>query len=177
MTRPLTFAYIYILLGIAVCFAAKITMPAAIEESEIIQAAAIVEPITIIAEPMIELEPEAASRYPDITESERDMIAALVYLEARGECIEGQQAVAEVVLNRVLSEYFPDTIEKVIYQENQFTPAQYIAITVPTQTQYDVVDAAMSGNSILPLEVIYFSTSAQNSRVWGAIENHVFCYA
>lgn len=119
---------------------------------------------------------EGSSRYPAITADEREMIAALVYLEARGEPFSGQQAVAEVVLNRVISGRFPDTVSGVIYASGQFTPAKRIASTTPTQTQYDAVDAALNGPNILPTNVVYFSTSAENSRVWGKIGHHVFCY-
>ena len=41
--------------------------------------------------------------------------------EAEGECEEGKRLVIDTVLNRVDSEYFPDTVYKVVYQENQFS--------------------------------------------------------
>lgn len=69
-----------------------------------------------------------------ITEKERETLARLVYLEARGQSYLGQKAVVEVVLNRVLSDEFPNTIDDVIYQKNQFSPAKYIETTTPTQT-------------------------------------------
>ena len=40
------------------------------------------------------------------------ILACLVYHEARGESFEGQVAVVEAVLNRMLSDYFPDTVEE-----------------------------------------------------------------
>lgn len=51
-----------------------------------------------------------------ITENERETLARLVYLEARGQSYLGQKAVVEVVLNRVLSDEFPNTIDDVIQQ-------------------------------------------------------------
>ena len=50
---------------------------------------------------------EPESRYAPVTEEERELIARIVYLEARGEPTQGQQAVAEVILNRVAAEKFP----------------------------------------------------------------------
>ncbi len=47
---------------------------------------------------------------------EKQCLAEAVYYEARSETIEGQKAVAEVVLNRVRSKHFPDTICGVVYQ-------------------------------------------------------------
>lgn len=65
---------------------------------------------TVTAEPEEETSPE--SRYTGITLSEDDvdLLARIIWLEARGECFEGQQAVAEVVLNRLMSDAFPDTL-------------------------------------------------------------------
>ena len=58
-------------------------------------------------------EPEPENRYAPLHISDEDVyiLACLVYHEARGECFEGQVAVIEVVLNRMLSDYFPDTVE------------------------------------------------------------------
>ena len=51
------------------------------------------------------------------------LLAALIYCEAGNQCYEGKVAVGSVVLNRVNSSRFPNTMEKVIYQSGQFTPA------------------------------------------------------
>ena len=55
------------------------------------------------------------------TESEAYLLARLVHGEARGESYTGKVAVAAVVLNRVRSASFPNTISGVIYQRNAFT--------------------------------------------------------
>lgn len=51
------------------------------------------------------------------------LLAALIHCEARGESYEGQVAVGAVVMNRVRSSAYPDTIHGVIYASGQFTPA------------------------------------------------------
>ena len=48
-------------------------------------------------------------------------LAAAIFFEARGETIQGQIAVADVVLNRVASSRFPDTICEVVNQPKQFS--------------------------------------------------------
>ena len=48
-------------------------------------------------------------------------LALAVYHEARGEPLIGQKAVAEVVMNRVASDRFPDTICGVVMQPKQFS--------------------------------------------------------
>ena len=54
--------------------------------------------------------------------AEKDLLARLVNAEAKGESYEGKVAVATVVLNRVESERFPDTVSEVINDKNQFSP-------------------------------------------------------
>ena len=51
------------------------------------------------------------------------LLAALIYCEAGNQCYEGKVAVGAVVLNRMESGRFPNTLEGVIYQRGQFTPA------------------------------------------------------
>jgi len=51
------------------------------------------------------------------------LLAALIQCEAGGESYEGQVAVGAVVMNRVRSKAYPDTIHGVIYASGQFTPA------------------------------------------------------
>ncbi len=51
------------------------------------------------------------------------LLAALIHCEARGEPYEGQVAVGAVVMNRVRSKAYPNTIHGVIYASGQFTPA------------------------------------------------------
>jgi N-acetylmuramoyl-L-alanine amidase len=66
-----------------------------------------------------------------IKEEEKKLLARLVHAEAEGEPFEGKVAVADVVLNRVENEQFPDTIKDVIYQKNAFEPVQNGSINEP----------------------------------------------
>lgn len=120
-------------------------------------------------------EPEPEPRYAEITAEERELLARVVYAESNTESLEGQIAVAQVVLNRVRSESFPDTVSEVIYQERQFSTAPILGSVVPNETNYEAVDAAFE-TEVVPYEVLYFSRGAENDRVWGRIGAHVFCY-
>ena len=60
-------------------------------------------------------EPRVAAA-PVIAGKERQCLATAIYFEARGEPRQGQIAVAQVVLNRVRSSHYPDTICGVVYQ-------------------------------------------------------------
>lgn len=66
------------------------------------------------AEPIVE---EKLSLYSD---EEIELIALVTMAEAETECEEGIRLVIDTILNRVESEYFPNTIIEVIYQENQY---------------------------------------------------------
>lgn len=76
----------------------------------------------------LKLSQEAANaEWRDISQVEFEeddlrLLANLIYCEARGESYEGKLAVASVVVNRILSSKFPNTMTGVIYQKNQFAP-------------------------------------------------------
>lgn len=133
-------------------------------------------------EPYIYFEPDidrSNPRYPDIalTYEERKLLAKVIWVEARGESAEGQQAVAEVILNRLASDRFSDTLNGVIYAEGQFRSVEFLDEAEPYQAQYDAIDRAMYGPYILPKDVYYFATFQTNRNVWGTIGGHIFCYA
>ncbi len=118
-------------------------------------------------------------RYPDIqlTYEERQLLARVVWVESRGECDEGQQAVAEVVLNRMASEDFGNTLNDVIYAEGQFRSVPFLDDAEPYQAQYDAIERAIYGPYVLPEDVMHFATFRTNDNVWGQIGGHIFCYA
>lgn len=74
------------------------------------------------------------------------LLARLIYAEARGETYSGQVAVGAVVLNRVKSSSFPNTISGVIYQPYAFTCVQDGQINLsPNQTAMNAAKDAMNG--------------------------------
>lgn len=117
-------------------------------------------------------------RYPDIhlTSEDRQLLARVIWVEAQGECEEGQQAVAEVVLNRMASPNFGDTLKGVIYAEGQFRSVPYLDDAEPYQAQYEAIERAIYGPYILPEEVVHFASFRTNENVWGKIGGHIFCY-
>lgn len=120
------------------------------------------------------------TNYGDIhlTQDEKDLLARLIWREARGESIEGQQAVAEVVFNRMLSDRFPtDTLRGTVMAEGQFRSRDFLNDTTADELQYKAIDRALAGPNILPIDVYYFATYQTNGNVWGTIGNHIFCGA
>lgn len=84
-------------------------------------------------------------------EGDRRLLANLIYCEAGGEPYEGQVAVGSVVINRVLSSKYPDTVVGVIYQSGQFSPVASgrldlaLSTNMATDKCYKAADEAMSG--------------------------------
>ena len=117
-------------------------------------------------------------RYPDVelTLEEENLLARVVWVEAQGECFEGQQAVAEVVLNRLVAEGFSNTVNGVIYAENQFRSVPFLEDAEPTSIQYEAIERALEGPYVLPIDVYHFATYRVNDNVWGRIGGHIFCY-
>lgn len=87
---------------------------------------------------------------------EEYLLTKIAMAEAGGESVQGKALVIMVVLNRVQSDKFPDSIEAVIYQEDQFSPVQdgafdrmepdadcWTALNVIKESQYDFSGGAL----------------------------------
>lgn len=80
------------------------------------------------------------------TNSDLYLLAKCIYAEARGESYTGQVAVGAVVLNRVKSSSFPNTVSGVIYQRHAFTAVSDGQINLtPNQTALNAAQDAMNG--------------------------------
>lgn len=117
-------------------------------------------------------------RYPDfdLSQDDRNLLAKIIWLEARGESFEGQRAVAEVVFNRMMSDDFKtDTVRGTIMAENQFRTVDFLDQAKPGELQYKAIDRALSGPYVLPEDVFFFASYPVNKNVWGRIGGHIFC--
>ena len=74
-----------------------------------------------------------------------DLLAAIIYCEAGNQPYIGQVAVGNVVMNRVKSSVFPNTILEVIYQNRQFSPVG--SGRFATQSCYAAAQDAMAGSA------------------------------
>ena len=124
-------------------------------------------------------------RYASIAETispkEKALTALVVYHESRGEPIEGQVAVTEIVFNRTLSEYGGATsITDVIYADGQFSCADALtnaAIREPAclTTAYEVVDAVLASTTYnVPEYYMYFKTTPPKTSDFKQIGHHYF---
>ncbi len=82
----------------------------------------------------------------NFSKEERELLARLIHAEARGESFEGQVAVGAVVVNRVKSDLFPNSITEVIYQTGQFTPVeQGVLPKIPQKSAVEAAEKALTG--------------------------------
>lgn len=132
------------------------------------------EPFIYVPEPPAEI-----SRYPglELTAEEKKLIADLICMEAGGEPFEGQQAVAEVILNRLYSGRFQSTIYNIIHAPDQFAAVPYLYQAEPDYTQYKAIEQAQFGPYVLPEDVVFYAKFKVNDKFWGQIGNHYFCYS
>ncbi len=114
--------------------------------------------------------------------SDLNLLARLVYAEARGESYTGQVAVASVVLNRVKSSSFPNTVAGVIYQKGAFSVVDDGQINLtPNATARKAAQDAINGWDPSYGAIYYFNpNTATNAWIWSRpvtviIGNHRFC--
>lgn len=114
--------------------------------------------------------------------SNLNLLSRLVYGEARGEPYSGQVAVAAVVLNRVKSSSFPNTVSGVIYQSGAFDVVSDGQINLtPDSTAKKAAQDAINGWDPSYGAIYYFNPStATNKWIWSrpmtvTIGKHRFC--
>lgn len=126
----------------------------------------------------------AASAWRDISEvqfeeSDRKLLANLIYCEAGGEPYEGKVAVGAVVINRMLSRVFPDTMVGVIYARRQFSPvasgrlALALSEDRATESCYRAADEAMGGRTNVS-DCLFFRTPIDGIDPRYRIGGHIF---
>ncbi|MCG7377550.1 cell wall hydrolase [Paenibacillus sp. ACRSA] len=112
------------------------------------------------------------------------LLQKIVMAEAEGEPYEGKVAVANVVLNRLRSANFPDSIYKVIYQKSQFSPVANgrLKRVVPNEDSIKAVNAALNGKKEVADDTYYFLsltladdlTVARSQKKVKTIGHHTF---
>lgn len=119
-----------------------------------------------------------------VSDKELLMLRKIVMAEAEGEPYQGKVAVANVVLNRLRSANFPDTIYKVIYQKYQFSPVANGRFdrVKPNEDTIHAVNEALNGRKEVSDDTYYFLSlkladdlTVHNTRTfYKTIGNHSF---
>ena len=124
----------------------------------------------------------------DFTEQEIYMLAQCVEAEAGINNMTSQKYITQVILNRVYSDKFPNTLKGVIYQKNDNVPQFSVAYNgamnrdVKTETLLNVYKVLMHGVTI-PSNVLYFYSSSVEENwvntlpIYAEVEGTVFAYS
>lgn len=137
----------------------------------------------VIQEPVIQEETPIVSfnQYAGIVNSltpyDKELICRISYLEAGNQCIEGQRAVIEVILNRVVSPKWPNTVEGVLSAPRQFTTwksKDKVSIEQIAQMNNVLNIVSCSNDTVLPdINYVYFNNKS-NSKSNIKIQGHWF---
>ena len=111
-----------------------------------------------------------------------ELLAKVIHAEARGESFEGQVAVGAVIVNRMESPEFPNTIEGVLYQSNQFKSVSNGQINLsPNQSAYRAAKRAINGEDPSQGALFFYNPDkSENPEAFDRYEvtvrigNHIF---
>lgn len=122
------------------------------------------------------------STSPSTSSTDLNLLARVVYGEARGEPYTGQVAVAAVVLNRVRSSSFPNSVAGVVYQSGAFDCVSDGQINLtPNRSAYNAAKDALNGWDPTYGCLFYYNPRTATSKwmlsrtVKLSIGNHAFC--
>ena len=120
----------------------------------------------------------SAALFP-YTQKDVDLLAEVMYWENWHTDSEHLTAyyTGAVVMNRVKSKNWPDTIEKVLYQRGQYSTTKYFFTKEVPEECYQIArDILIFGTPDVPENVIFQSTFRQGSGKWKVINGEWFCY-
>lgn len=112
----------------------------------------------------------------NLSTEEKDLLCDITYLEANNQSYDGQRAVMEVILNRIINKNFPNTLSEVLSQKSQFSTWSTRNSVKDNSKQKEILDLVYSEEPILPNEdYVYFSTSKQSyGNNYIEIDDHWF---
>lgn len=128
----------------------------------------------------LSVEPDSVIHVYPYTEEDLLWLARIIEVEARGKSIIGKTAVGNVVMNRIASPRFPNTVYEVIFQRGQFPPAHRssFANSVPTESSIIAAKRAFLGVKVAE-ESLFFNYIPFKSKAddfFKLIEGNYFYY-
>lgn len=113
----------------------------------------------------------------NVSEEDLELLASIIYCEAKGEPYIGKVAVGNVVLNRVKSSRYPDTIKGVIYAKGQFSPVKNGSMAKALKNDsadascYQAALEALAGSAPVGEKTSFRRVNGRSGQVIG---HHVF---
>lgn len=125
---------------------------------------------------------------PSYTEAELEALAIVIYQEAGGDACsdETRIMVGNVVMNRVADERFPDTIEEVLLQKQQYGRLYWTGLVWPERASqsveahaveraYECAKRVLNGERLLPEDVIWQAEFIQGTEIVAHQDGFYFC--
>lgn len=115
-------------------------------------------------EPIVEVVEEVRM---EVNDDELYLLAKIIFAEAGNQPYEGMVAVGNVVLNRVESSNFPNTIKRVIYQKGQFSPVSNGSINKkPSSKAIEAAREVLKGTQVVDSGVMFFYNPDISTSRW-----------
>jgi hypothetical protein len=117
------------------------------------------------------------SRYEGYILTEEDIytLACFSWAEARDQEPAVRQAVVEVVLNRILSDAYPGSVQEILTDTELSRALEMMSwVEEPELEFYLAVDAAMYGPYILPQDICFYSEWEKGQDIWGQLGKYIF---
>ena len=120
-------------------------------------------------------EEKANAEKPSYSEEDLTLLAKLIYAEAGSNWLtdEHQQLVGNVVLNRVKSSKFPNTLEGVIYQKGQYSTAKKLKNITPDTRTIDNAKLLLEGTRVCPDDILYQANFPQGTYTYKVINDSI----
>lgn len=127
----------------------------------------------------IRIAKELEEKRIQLSDTDKKVLLRIVEAEATGEDIKGKMLVANVILNRVKSEKFPDSVEAVVFQQKgkkyQFSPirdGRYYKVSVSEQTE-KAVERVLNGEDFSQGALYFMSRRQADSHNVKWFDNHL----
>lgn len=101
-----------------------------------------------------------------------DLLTRIIQVEAGYESYEGQIAVGSVIMNRVQSERFPNSIYEVVYAPRQFSPAHngLLDRSVPNESVLEAAKAVLNGENNVEGAFFFHNPKVSGGQFWNSLE-------
>lgn len=149
-----------------------------VEQAEVakVQEPTPIEPIDTVTRADIEADIQAKidSGYYDALE----LLARLIHCENSNE-VDGEEAcwkTGSVVINRINNASYPDTLEGVIYDKEQYDCTGKLYKEEPTDIEYEVAAELLNSGSVIPDSVVFAAEFEQGSGEWSREGRTIYCY-
>lgn len=118
---------------------------------------------------------ETEKETPSYTQEDLDLLSKIIYQEAGCTWLsdEHQLLVGNVVLNRVASPLFPNTIKEVIYQKGQYAMAHKLDETIPDERTIENARLLLEGLRVCPEDIIWQAGFKQGKYVYKEIKDDI----